>query len=79
MKIKLVSTETTLENKVKETNEAKKILEKEVEELKKSSDDVNLMRLRKAHSELKKEYEKSEEAHRKGNESLRKEKIKLEE
>ena len=55
MKIKLVSTETTLKNKTAEFAKKKENLEKEIEEMKKSSDDINLMRLRKAHAELKKE------------------------
>ena len=56
--------------------------EKEITDIKATldnSDDVNLMRLRKAHSALKKEFTKAAENHKKETETIRKDKKRLEE
>ena len=68
LKEKTVKLEEDLKLKRIELESNKKIYEKDITDIKATldnSDDVNLMRLRKAHSELKKEFTKATETHKK--------------
>ena len=57
--------ENRLKAKIGEFDESKKDHAKFVKEVNDNSEDINLMRLRKTHAELKKEYNKLSESNKK--------------
>lgn len=71
--------ENRLKAKIGEFDESKKDHAKFVKEVNDNSEDINLMRLRKTHAELKKEYNKLSESHKKEVDVVKKDKKRLEE